>query len=218
MLPTLSAKRQSETAKTFEDAKLFEEMTDEQLVEAFQAGEVAAYDQLVVRWQSKIRGAVWRVMGSTEDAADITQEAFLKAFRALKGFKREARFSSWMYQIALNLCRDTLRRRKGRTYLSVDDPEPTFEPLESKGPSPLERAQGSQLQERVRAALQLLTDEQREVIILKEYEGLTFAEIAETLQLPTSTVKTRLYRGLVEMKRHLAREGVTSATSIPEPA
>ena len=70
----------------------------------------------------------------------------------------------------------------------------------------------------MRAAIQKLSEEQREVIILKEYEGLTFAEIAETLGLPTSTVKTRLYRGLVEMKQHLARDGVTSASSLPDSA
>jgi RNA polymerase sigma-70 factor (ECF subfamily) len=123
-----------------------------------------------------------------------------------------------MYQIALNLCRDTLRRRKGRTFLSVDEPEPAFEPLVAHGPTPHERAEGSELQDRVRRALQQLSEEQREVILLKEYEGLTFAEIADTLNLPTSTVKTRLYRGLVEMKRHLAREGVTHAGPIAQPA
>jgi RNA polymerase sigma-70 factor (ECF subfamily) len=196
----------------------FDQMTDEQLVEAFQSGQIAAYDELVSRWQGKIRGAVWRVLGSTEDAADVTQEAFLRAFRGLKTFKREARFSSWMYQIALNICRDTLRRRKGRTFLSVDEPEPAFEPLVASSPSPHDRAEGSQLQERVRRALSRLSDEQREVILLKEYENLTFAEIADALDLPTSTVKTRLYRGLVEMKRHLAREGVTSAGAIAQPA
>ena len=68
----------------------------------------------------------------------------------------------------------------------------------------------------MRSAIQKLSEEQREVIVLKEYEGLTFAEIAETLGLPTSTVKTRLYRGLVEMKQHLARDGVTGASSIPD--
>lgn len=196
----------------------FDQMTDEQLVEAFQAGQIAAYDELVSRWQGKIRGAVWRVLGSTEDAADVTQEAFLRAFRGLKTFKREARFSSWMYQIALNICRDTLRRRKGRTFLSVDEPEPAFEPLVSASPTPHEHAEGSQLQERVRRALGRLSEEQREVILLKEYENLTFAEIADALDLPTSTVKTRLYRGLVEMKRHLAREGVTGAGAIAQPA
>lgn len=192
------------------------QMSDEQLVEAFQAGHLAAYDELVSRWQSKIRGAVWRVLGSTEDAADITQEAFLRAFRGLKAFKREAKFSSWIYQIALNLCRDSLRRKKGKSYVSLDEPEPQFPALVSKGPSPLELSEGSQLADRVRMAIQKLSEEQREVIILKEYEGLTFAEIAETLGLPTSTVKTRLYRGLVEMKQHLARDGITSASAIHE--
>jgi RNA polymerase sigma-70 factor (ECF subfamily) len=192
------------------------QMSDEQLVEAFQAGQLAAYDELVSRWQGKIRGAVWRVLGSTEDAADITQEAFLRAFRGLKAFKREAKFSSWIYQIALNLCRDSLRRKKGKNYVSLDEPESQAPLLVSKSPSPFELTQGKEIADRVRLAIQKLTEDQREVIILKEYEGLTFAEIAETLGLPPSTVKTRLYRGLVEMKQHLARDGVTSASSLPD--
>ncbi len=95
--------------------------SDEQLVEACLGGEVAAFDILVDRWQRKIRGAVYRVVRSEEEAQDICQEAFLKAFRGLDSFKRESRFSSWLYQIAINLSRDRLRRRKTRNWVSLDD-------------------------------------------------------------------------------------------------
>ena len=95
--------------------------SDEQLVEACLAGEVAAFDILVDRWQRKIRGAVYRVVRSEEEAQDICQEAFLKAYRGLTSFKQESRFSSWLYQIALNLSRDRLRRRKTRNWVSLDD-------------------------------------------------------------------------------------------------
>ena len=88
--------------------------SDEELVEACQAGEASAFDVLVARWEDRIRGAAYRFLGSEEEARDVAQEAFLKAYRALGGFKREARFSSWLYQIATNLCRDRLRRRRTR--------------------------------------------------------------------------------------------------------
>ena len=83
----------------------------------------SAFDQLVRRWDRKIQGAVYRIIGSDEDARDLCQETFLKAYRALGTFKKEARFSSWLYQIALNACRDRLRRRRGHTEVSLDDME-----------------------------------------------------------------------------------------------
>ena len=110
--------------------------SDEQLVEACLGGDVAAFDILVDRWQRKIRGAVYRVVRSEEEAQDICQEAFLKAFRGLGSFKRESRFSSWLYQIALNLSRDRLRRRKTRNWVSLDDLEEAVVAGIPPGPAP----------------------------------------------------------------------------------
>src|SRR4026207_581810 len=87
---------------------------DEELVEACRAGEGSAFDELVARWEDRIRGASYRILGSEDEARDVAQEAFLKAYRGLAGFKREARFSSWLYQIATNLCRDRPRPRRPR--------------------------------------------------------------------------------------------------------
>jgi RNA polymerase sigma-70 factor (ECF subfamily) len=192
--------------------------TDEDLVNAFQAGNLAAFDLLVRRWERKIQGAIYRVMGTEEDARDICQEAFLKAYRALGSFKREARFSSWLYQIALNLCRDRMRRRRGRTMLSLDamDDEGASLPLRQP-PSPLELAEGGAIARAVAAAVSGLPDEQREVIVLKEYQDLTFLEIAQILDVPLSTVKTRLYRGLGQLRQRLERQGIRSASPVPAP-
>src|SRR5438445_12083793 len=99
--------------------------TDEELVTAFRAGNSSAFDALVQRWERKIQGAVYRIMGPGEDARDLTQETFLRAYRGLSTFKSEARFSSWLYQIALNLCRDRLRQRRGRTIVSIEDLDAT---------------------------------------------------------------------------------------------
>jgi len=190
--------------------------TDEALVEAFQAGDSSAFDELVQRWERRIRGAIYRIVGPTEDARDLCQETFLKAYRGLDTFKREARFSSWLYQIALNVCRDRHRRRKGKTQISLDGPEGASEAARPwDGPNPLQLVEGRDLSRMVSAAVAALPDEQREVVILKEYQDLTFQEIAEALDVPVSTVKTRLYRGLGVLRQRLERQGIRHATPVP---
>jgi len=192
--------------------------SDEELIEACRGGETSAFDVLVARWEDKIRGAAWRVLGSDEEARDVAQEAFLKAYRGLPGFKREARFSSWLYQIALNLCRDRLRRRRTRASVSLEELEEAGPVLVEPRPGAHELALRNDLAAVVRRAVSSLPDEQREVVILKEYEGLTFLEIAQALDVPVSTVKTRLYRGLGQLRVRLEREGVRGEAPLPAPA
>jgi RNA polymerase sigma-70 factor (ECF subfamily) len=190
--------------------------TDEELVAAFQAGDATAFDQLVRRWDRRIHGAIYRVVGADEDARDLCQEAFLKAYRGLGTFKREARFSSWLYQIALNVCRDRMRRRRGRTAVSLEEIEGSAEGgLRAPDPGPLEIALSRDLRRAVARAMEELTPEEREVIVLKEYQGLTFPEIAETLSVPLSTVKTRLYRGLGQLRHRLERQGIRGVDAVP---
>jgi RNA polymerase sigma-70 factor (ECF subfamily) len=190
--------------------------SDEQLVTAFRGGDSSAFDALVQRWERKIQGAVYRIMGPGEDARDLTQETFLRAYRGLSTFKSEARFSSWLYQIALNLCRDRLRQKRGRTLVSLEDLEPHQSArIQTPGPSAQEVVEARDLSRLISSVMAELPEEQREVIVLKEYQGLTFQEIANVLRVPVSTVKTRLYRGLVQMREHLERRGVRHGASAP---
>lgn len=197
--------------------KLVEGMgpSDEELVEAFRRGELSAFDGLVARWERKIRGAVHRILGNEEEARDVCQEAFLKAYRALDSFKSEARFSSWLYQIALNLCRDRLRRRRGRTLVSLEELEAGGTSLATRRPDAQALLEAGDLARTVASAIALLPEEQREIVVLKEYQELTFAEIADVLGIPISTVKTRLYRGLGQLRVSLERQGVRGATAVP---
>ena len=185
--------------------------SDEELVEAFQLGDSSAFDELVGRWDRKIQGAIYRILGPGEDVRDLSQEAFLKAYRGLRTFKKEARFSSWLYQIALNLCRDRLRRRRGRTHVSLDELDEGSTLL---APNAVEDIENRDLGRRVALAMAELPEEQREVIVLKEYQGLTFVEISDALDVPVSTVKTRLYRGLGLLRQRLEREGIRSAAAV----
>jgi RNA polymerase sigma-70 factor (ECF subfamily) len=188
--------------------------TDEELVARAQDGDASAFDVLVRRWERKIRGAIYRIMRSDDDALDLCQETFLKAYRGLGSFKQEARFSSWLYQIALNLCRDRLRRKRGKTWVSLEDLDDASGAPRNTGPSALDLIEARDLSRTVAVAVAALPEDQREVIVLKEYQGLTFLEIAEVLGLPMSTVKTRLYRGLGQLKDQLERQGVRSATVV----
>jgi RNA polymerase sigma-70 factor (ECF subfamily) len=192
--------------------------SDEELIEACRAGESSAFEVLVARWEDKIRGAAWRVLGSEDEAREVAHEAFVKAFGALAGFKSEARFSSWLYQIALNLCRDRLRRRKTRATVSLEELEANGPVLVARGPGAQEQLIRDDLASAVRRAIERLPAEQREVVILKEYQGLTFLEIAQTLDVPVSTVKTRLYRGLGQLRLRLESEGIRGLAPVPAPA
>ena len=191
--------------------------TDEELVEACLAGEESAFDVLLGRWEKRIRGAIYRLVGSDEEARDLCQEAFLKAYKSLRSFKQEARFSSWLYQIALNLCRDRMRRRRGKTMVSLDELEEGGAAMPVAGPTALDMLQERDTSRLVAQAIEALPDEQREVIILKEYQGLTFLEIAQVLDVPISTVKTRLYRGLDQLRVRLEREGLRGTAPLPAP-
>ena len=192
--------------------------SDEELVEACQAGEASAFDVLVGRWEDRIRGAAYRFLGSEDEARDVAQEAFLKAYRGLSGFKQEARFSSWLYQIATNLCRDRLRRRKTRPQVSLEALEEAGPVIVEIRPDAHERLLERDLADVVRRAIHALPEEQRVVVILKEYQELTFLEIAQALDVPISTVKTRLYRGLVQLRLRLETQGVRGSAGVPVPA
>ena len=149
---------------------------------------------------------MYRTIGREEDARDICQETFLRAFRALPKFRREAKFSSWLYRIALNLCRDWARRQRRTPVVQPPEDMDLMELAASAEPSEsIENLVARKdLFRRVEQAMAVLPEEQRTAIILKEYQGLTFQEIADLMGCPLSTVKTRLYQGLTVLRRELA--------------
>jgi RNA polymerase sigma-70 factor (ECF subfamily) len=186
--------------------------TDEELVARSRGGDLDSFNQLVLRWERPIYALAYRVIGREEEARDIAQETFLRAFRALKGFKGQAKFSSWLYRITLNLCRDWMRRERrtpiAQTPEGVDLVELAGEATPWESVEDL--VSRKELGRAVAKAMSALPEEQRTAIILKEYQGLTFQEIADLLECPLSTVKTRLYQGLTVLRRQLEQAGVES--------
>jgi RNA polymerase sigma-70 factor (ECF subfamily) len=183
--------------------------TDEELVDRSRGGDVDSFNQLILRWERPIYALAYRVIGREEDARDVCQETFLRAYRALPGFKGEAKFSSWVYRIALNLCRDWIRKQRRNPIqqmpedIDVLDAAAATEPSESVEDLVARR----ELTAVVEQAMAGLPEEQRTAIVLKEYHGMTFQEIADLQGCPLSTVKTRLYQGLSVLRRQLQRHG-----------
>jgi RNA polymerase sigma-70 factor (ECF subfamily) len=183
--------------------------TDEELVARSRSGDVDSFNQLIVRWERPIYALAYRVLGREEDARDVCQDTFLRAYRALPGFKGQAKFSSWLYRIALNLCRDWIRRQQRAPVSQMPEDVDPAELLAATEPTEsiedlVARREMSAL---VADAMKSLTEEQRTAIILKEYHGMTFQEIADMQGCPLSTVKTRLYQGLSQLRRQLERRG-----------
>jgi len=184
-------------------------LTDEELVARSRTGDVDSFNQLIVRWERPIYALAYRVLGREEDARDICQDTFLRAYRALPGFKGQAKFSSWLYRIALNLCRDWIRRQRRNPVLQLAEDADPAELSADAGPveSIEDLVARRELSSIVGDAMRSLSEEQRTAIILKEYHGMTFQEIADMQGCPLSTVKTRLYQGLAQLRRHLERRG-----------
>jgi len=185
--------------------------TDEELVTRSMGGDLDSFNQLVLRWERPIYALAYRVIGREEDARDVCQETFLRAFRALGGFKGQAKFSSWLYRITLNLCRDWIRRERRQPLAQTPEGVDLVE-LAGEGDdveSIEDLVARKEIGAAVSKAMALLPEDQRTAIVLKEYHGLTFQEIADMLDCPLSTVKTRLYQGLTVLRRQLERSNVT---------
>jgi RNA polymerase sigma-70 factor (ECF subfamily) len=192
--------------------------TDEELVARSIGGDLDSFNQLVLRWERPIYALAYRVIGREDEARDVCQETFLRAFRALGGFKGQAKFSSWLYRITLNLCRDWIRRQRRQPVAQAPEGVDLLDLATETTPSETieELVARREISRAVQRAMAQLPDEQRTAIILKEYHGLTFQEIADLLDCPLSTVKTRLYQGLTVLRRQLASAGMGPGTMFRE--
>jgi RNA polymerase sigma-70 factor (ECF subfamily) len=182
--------------------------TDEQLVERALAGDGDAFGEVVRRWERKIYALAYGITGSVEDARDATQETFIAAYRNLPRFRGEAQVSSWLHRIAVNQCITRQRRARVRAETGLDDEvEAGREQFLSTGAdsSPAHASESKQRAVAVRRAVASLPEELREVVLMKEFEELTFQEIADALQIPLSTVKSRLYTALRQLRLKLER-------------
>ena len=192
-------------------------MTEQELVALAQKGDQDAFAQLVEANQNKIYTLALRMTGNPEDAADLAQDAFLRAWRALSDFQGESGFSTWLYRLTRNLCIDFLRREKRRHSIvsisSLDDeegPRPTDVP--DRRFTPENELERRELRAAVGRGLAQLSDEHRQVLALREVEGLSYAEIADALGLEVGTVKSRIARARSVLRTILLKDGNFSSS------
>ena len=186
------------------------ELSDTDLVDLVQGGDATAFRGLVERFQGRIYAHIYGMIRNREEARDLTQETFVKAFRNIGGFRREARFTTWLYRIASNVTIDFIRKHR-RVRMSEfderighqDQGDEVWDPDHLRR-SPAKDLERTQLYGRIMDAMQKLNEEQRQVVLLREIEGFSYREIAETMGIPEGTVMSRLFYARKKLQALLA--------------
>jgi len=173
-------------------------VTDAELIQKFCGGNAEAFNKLVERWQPRIHRLAYRYFNSHDEATEITQKTFIKTYKKLRTLNDHTAFPAWIYRIANNLCLDETKRAGRRRSSPMD--EFSKQPIAAVNADQL--LQQNELGSILQLALQELSAEQRMAVIMKEYEGLKFKSIAAVLDVPESTVKSRMYAGLRQL-RHI---------------
>ena len=188
-----------------------DQLSDEELMEAYREGNSRAFECLLRRHQRAVFNFIYRHVGVESVAEEMLQEVFLRIIKGTSSYKRTAKFTTWLYTIARNLCVDQSRRAKHRQTVSLDQPVGRGDSQGARlgdmvangGPSVDRQAIGRQLQQRLEHAIEVLSDEQREVFLMREYAGLPFKEIAEIMDCPENTVKSRMRYALDRLRQEL---------------
>ena len=179
-------------------------------------GEIAAFETLMRAYENRVYTLALRSTGSEHDAADITQEVFLRAWRNLDSFRGDSSLSTWLYRVTANLCVDLARKKTGEgASASIDDEESpaaaVADPVRMNRPE--EAAENNELRQELQYALSQLSEEHRRIVILRDVGGLSYADIARTLGLEEGTVKSRLARARAALRRVLTERGNISLAS-----
>ena len=184
-------------------------MTDDaELITRAQANELAAFDQIVLRHQEEVFAVALRMLGNRDEAEDVAQDVFVRAFRGIGAFRQQAKLSTWLVSITMNLCRNRRRwwaRHRRVMVASLDDSVETSDGELSQqvadlSPLPDETAVRREQQRHVLAAVQQLDESSRSVVVLRDLQGYAYEEIAQVLHLPVGTVKSRLNRARLELR------------------
>ena len=193
-------------------------MTREQeamIVRKVLQGDVNAFEKLVTEYEKAVYAIAQRMTGNPEDAADMTQETFIKAYNSLSSFRGDSKFSVWLYRIANNVCLDFLRSKNRRPTVSLsaedDDGEETQLDIADESQSPELLLESSLTRDAVRRGLDSLPPDYKQILLLREIQGLSYEEIAAALGIESGTVKSRIFRARKRLCTFLIEDG-----NIPE--
>ena len=186
---------------------------DYKWVSRCQKGEVQAFEALVEKYQKKVLNITYRMIGNYEDACEVVQEAFLSAYKGIRKFRGEARFSTWLYSIAINHAKNHLRKMSARSHHETPAPDDPVEieggPGRGGGPasdSPIvEQLEKKEIQAKVQEGINLLDEEYRTVLVLRDLQDFSYEEISDILKIPDGTVKSRLFRARDALRDYLKK-------------
>ena len=184
-------------------------MDDKHILARARRGELDAFEELVRQYEKRVYAVALRSSGSPEDAADITQEVFLRAWRSIESFRGDSGFSTWLFRITMNLCVDHARHKNAQpqTQPLVVGEEDAERPISDTAPTPEEHLENSELGRELAAALDEVSEEHRRIVLLRDVSGLSYTEIAEVLEISEGTVKSRLSRARIALRTILLRRG-----------
>lgn len=181
---------------------------DRRLILDCLGGRRDAFDELVSRYQARLYNAASRLVDNPEDAADVVQDAFLNAYQSLHTFKGDAEFFTWLYRIAFNAAISLKRKKRAAMSLDAAGPDGVIDPDDpSEYIKPGAALERSEEESQLQAAMIRLSNEHREVLILKDIEGMKYEDIAEILGVPIGTIRSRLHRARLELRELLEGEG-----------
>ena len=197
-------------------------MSDQDLVARAKAGDQTAFERLVVDNQNKVYSLCVRLTGDREEGADLAQEAFLRAWQALPSFQGESSFSTWVYRLATNVCIDFLRmqarRREVAPVQSIDDEELSWTEPADWEQDPHRQLERAELNRAVSQGLERLPDHHRQVLVMRELSGLSYQEIGDALALDLGTVKSRIARARLALRKILLEDGNFSDSPTSKPS
>lgn len=183
-------------------------MSEKELVKLLKAGDRNAFNELVAEYQSKVINIAYGMLSNEEDALDAAQDVFIKVFKSIDTFRGDSALSTWIFRITANICKDYLRKRM-RTVSTVsidatDDDDNEIFSIHYSGDSPEQATIKGEMHENIRQAINSLNEESRAVLVLFDIEGFSYDKISEILKIPTGTVKSRLSRARIALRKKIS--------------
>ena len=186
-------------------------ISEKEIIEKVLGGDVNAFEELVLRYEKTVYNLALRMVSDRDDAFDMTQEAFIKAYNSLPSFRGDSKFSVWLYRITTNICLDFLRSKKRRPQVLLTAHDDEDEDVQLDIPDPAADPEGQLIKklgmQSISEGLKLLPDKQRQILVMRELGGMSYAEIGAALSLEEGTVKSRIFRARKRLSAYLIKRG-----------
>jgi RNA polymerase sigma-70 factor (ECF subfamily) len=185
--------------------------TEKELINRAKKGDIEAFEQLIEGCQKKVFNIAFRMLGNYDDASELAQEVFLKAYKSIKNFKGDSLFNTWIYKVTTNACLDEIRKRKNKKVVSLDEDveiggNEIKRQIKDDSPGPELAAEDNELKRAVKDSINMLSEEYRTVIVLRDIQGFSYEEIANIIKCPEGTVKSRINRARQALKKILQKK------------